>query len=32
MPIILGRAGFFQKFMITIDEKKKRVKLKRVND
>ena len=32
IPIILGRAGFFQKFMITIDEKKKRVKLKRVND
>ena len=28
-PIILGRKGFFDKFIIAIDEKKKKVKLKR---
>lgn len=32
IPIIIGRAGFFSKFLITIDEKDKKVKLKRVND
>lgn len=28
-PIILGRQGFFEKFIITIDEKNKKVQLKR---
>ncbi|MCF7910522.1 hypothetical protein K9L16_02515 [Candidatus Pacearchaeota archaeon] len=30
-PIILGRAGFFNKFIITIDEDKQKIKLKKVN-
>ncbi len=30
-PIILGRRGFFNKFVITIDEVKQKVKLKKVN-
>lgn len=30
-PIILGRKGFFNKFVIVIDEKEQRVKLKRKN-
>jgi len=29
VPIILGRQGFFDKFVITIDEKNKKVKLKK---
>jgi hypothetical protein len=29
IPIIIGRAGFFEKFEITIDEKMQKVKLKR---
>jgi len=32
MPIILGRAGFFNKFVITIDEEKQKVQLKRNNE
>jgi len=31
-PIILGRTGFFNKFVILIDEKNQKVKLKRVQD
>lgn len=27
-PIILGRAGFFEKFIITIDEARKKIKIK----
>lgn len=30
-PIILGRAGFFDKFIISIDENKQKIKLKKVN-
>ena len=30
-PIILGRRGFFDKFVISIDEGKKKIKLKKVN-
>jgi len=32
IPIIIGRAGFFDKFEITIDEKRQRVKLKKKNE
>ena len=32
IPIILGRAGFFNKFIISVDEKNQRVRLKRLND
>lgn len=32
IPIILGRAGFFDKFIISIDEKRQKVRLKRIND
>ena len=31
-PIILGRAGFFNKFIITIDEDKQKIRLKRVQN
>lgn len=30
-PLLLGRAGFFEKFVITFDESKQRVKLKKIN-
>ncbi len=30
-PIILGRAGFFDKFVITIDESKQKIKLNKIN-
>jgi hypothetical protein len=30
-PLLLGRSGFFDKFIVTFDEKNKRVKLKRTN-
>ena len=32
IPIIIGRAGFFKKFLISFDEKNQKVKLKREND
>jgi predicted aspartyl protease len=31
-PIILGRRGFFDKFVITIDERKQKIRLKKIND
>ena len=31
-PIILGRAGFFNKFIITIDEDRKKIRLKRIQN
>jgi len=31
-PLLLGRAGFFSNFVVTFDETKQRVKLKKVNE
>jgi len=30
-PVILGRCGFFDKFIITIDESRKKIKLKKIS-
>lgn len=30
-PLLLGRSGFFENFIVSFDESKQRVKLKRIN-